>query len=225
MLQFTASATPPRAPPKTLSCYICSRAYGSASIGIHIESCKRLFLAAEAQKPPKERRNLPPEPSFDYAHAETATREAVEAANAAASAAADACLDRCEFCARTFLPEKLVIHNRSCTRDRPAKPARPVGAQERGPAPQNAAQPPVAARRERPGSQRADEGSATRLVSPLVSRVPPPHVRGAGRATGDIRARIEALADRVAAVSARFNEEMAGIAADVAALALAVSES
>jgi hypothetical protein len=30
-------------------------------------------------------------------------------------------LATCEWCGRTFLPEKLVIHNRSCTQDKPAR--------------------------------------------------------------------------------------------------------
>ena len=30
-------------------------------------------------------------------------------------------LARCEYCGRTFLPEKLIIHNRSCTAEKPAR--------------------------------------------------------------------------------------------------------
>jgi len=50
-----------RRPPGVV-CYICGREYGTASIEIHVKSCKKSWEAQEAQKPRRERRPLPPEP-------------------------------------------------------------------------------------------------------------------------------------------------------------------
>lgn len=128
---------------------MCGRAYGTASIAIHLKQCKTRFLEEEAQKPSRERRPLPvrawvgnfarrrlrsppppppqPEPSsVDYSDASTFTTKNLEAANDAAFKAYNtAALFPCAHCGRTFLPHALTIHNRSCTADRPAK--RPVG--------------------------------------------------------------------------------------------------
>lgn len=48
--------------PTSLICYICGRGYGTASLGIHLKTCKRMFLKAQENKPKRERRKLPPEP-------------------------------------------------------------------------------------------------------------------------------------------------------------------
>jgi len=48
--------------PTSLICYICGRGYGTASLGIHIKSCQRLFLKQQERKPKRERRKLPPPP-------------------------------------------------------------------------------------------------------------------------------------------------------------------
>jgi hypothetical protein len=115
------TGSPAKAPPKTFTCYLCQRAYGSASISIHIKSCRAAFLAGESAKPLRERRALPEEPA-DYSAAASWTTEEVEAANSVASSQANSMLSSCENCGRTFLPDRLLIHSRSCTRDRPARP-------------------------------------------------------------------------------------------------------
>ena len=48
--------------PRSLICYICGRAYGTTSLGIHLKTCKKMFLADQEKRPKKERRPLPPEP-------------------------------------------------------------------------------------------------------------------------------------------------------------------
>ena len=66
-------------PIQAVTCFVCGRAYGTASIGIHLKQCKARFLEEEAQKPPRERRPLPPEPSsVDYTDASTFTADALE---------------------------------------------------------------------------------------------------------------------------------------------------
>ena len=92
-----------------------------ASLAIHQKQCKKLFLKREAKKPKRERKPLPNEPTkiSDY---ETATPRQVEAARVAASRSFnDNVLERCPNCSRTFLPDRLVVHLRSCTKISPAK--------------------------------------------------------------------------------------------------------
>lgn len=123
--------------PKSVTCYICGRGYGTTSIGIHLKQCKALFIAQEALKPKRERRSVPQAPSS----AELSEQEllnvrpgktqdvdwddyndkAFETFNTEA-------LVPCENCGRTFLPESLPRHHNFCT---PDKPARKVGESQR----------------------------------------------------------------------------------------------
>jgi hypothetical protein len=43
-------------------CYICGREYGSLSLPIHIKTCTKAFIRTEAEKPLKDRKELPPPP-------------------------------------------------------------------------------------------------------------------------------------------------------------------
>ena len=57
----SASPPPPKivSRPKALMCYICGREFGTASLDIHLKSCKKKFENEQAQKPLKDRRPLP----------------------------------------------------------------------------------------------------------------------------------------------------------------------
>lgn len=132
--------------PKTRVCYICGRQYGLHSYEIHLKQCKELWVAREGQKDPKERKPLPEDPALRMLRAGGGGEEEgsptkgggrSKAATAAAGDSQELSLDEinrlasetfntesmssCEFCGRTFLAEKLVIHNRSCTADHPAR--------------------------------------------------------------------------------------------------------
>lgn len=48
--------------PRGVMCYICGREYGTASIDIHLKSCKKKWEIQEEQKPRRERRPCPEEP-------------------------------------------------------------------------------------------------------------------------------------------------------------------
>jgi hypothetical protein len=50
--------------PKTLTCYICGRDFGSKSLEIHIKSCKKKWENEQMLKPPNERRPCPEEPKM-----------------------------------------------------------------------------------------------------------------------------------------------------------------
>jgi hypothetical protein len=119
-------------PPQTRTCYVCGRQYGINSYEIHLRQCKELWVAREELKPdPRDRKPLPLDPtsaatftpkkqhsantsSVSKNNLDELNRLAIESFNSVS-------LDRCEVCGRTFLPEKLLIHQRSCSVARPAR--------------------------------------------------------------------------------------------------------
>lgn len=119
--------------PKTRVCYICGRQYGLHSYDIHVKQCKELWIAREEQKDPKERKKLPEDPALklrsttntsENSHQDDSRQSNIdldELNKIASDTFNNVALDTCAFCGRTFLPEKLVIHNRSCTVDNPAR--------------------------------------------------------------------------------------------------------
>ncbi|KAH8051485.1 hypothetical protein JL722_10656 [Aureococcus anophagefferens] len=101
--------------PSTRMCHICGRQFGKNSIDIHIPQCLKKYEAAQAQLPPHERKPAPAAPQLLGAGASD------RAYNDAAYEALEANMAECEFCGRTFAPDRLAIHNRSCTAANPAK--------------------------------------------------------------------------------------------------------
>jgi len=104
-------AIKPGQPPYVL-CYICGRKYGTKSISIHEPQCLEKWKAENNALPKKLRRPVPIKPevqpisatgSYDY-----------EAMNQAAWQSSQAQLVPCERCGRTFLPDRLQVHLRSC---------------------------------------------------------------------------------------------------------------
>jgi hypothetical protein len=111
-----------RRPPAVI-CHICGRQYGTASIPIHVRTCAKRFEEEEAKKPRAHRRPLPTAPDYEALASMPAAE--LEAHNEAAFRNYnDAVLQKCGNCGRTFLPDRLLIHQRSCTS---ANPARRVG--------------------------------------------------------------------------------------------------
>ena len=113
----------PSAGPRAVSCYICGRQYMLHSFAIHETQCRELYEKREELKPPKERRRCPDNPFNGMSmKGITSQRGLMDAMNAAASEAfTTGVMSSCRYCGRTFLPEKLLIHNRSCTADNPAR--------------------------------------------------------------------------------------------------------
>ena len=113
--------------PKTRVCYICGRQYGLSSYEIHLKQCKELWIARESLKPPKERKELPKDPTLELSGFPSiegnGTRQlTLEETNALAEKTFnEVALLPCPYCGRTFLADKLPIHNRSCTADKPAR--------------------------------------------------------------------------------------------------------
>ena len=113
--------------PKTRMCYICGRQYGLSSYEIHLKQCKDLWVARESQKPTSERKPLPPEPKINIDSdnelnggnipskvvSSKKSVNAIDALNIAASETFNkVSLSQCEYCGRSFLQEKLAIHNK-----------------------------------------------------------------------------------------------------------------
>jgi len=52
--------------PKSLVCYICGREFGTASLEIHIKTCKKKWEYEQQNKPKHERKPVPEPPeNFD----------------------------------------------------------------------------------------------------------------------------------------------------------------
>ncbi|CDW76549.1 UNKNOWN [Stylonychia lemnae] len=104
--------------PKTLVCYICGREFGSASLEIHLKTCKQKWENEQAQKPKHERKPIPQPPkNFDDMLAGKVSGEKLEQYNDnALKEYNDKALDRCPNCGRTFIPDRLVVHLRSCNK-------------------------------------------------------------------------------------------------------------
>ena len=120
--------------PKTLICYICGREYGTASLEIHLKACKKRWEQEESQKPPKERRPLPEPPrGFDeiVVGARGMSGEQLEEfRNEAFNEYNTKALVKCDNCGRTFLPDRLEVHLRSCNKAFAKKMAQTAGSAE-----------------------------------------------------------------------------------------------
>jgi hypothetical protein len=163
-------------PPKTRVCYICGRQYGLHSYDIHLKQCKDLWIARESLKDPRERKPLPEDPAERLKQSgggavskkgggggggsgagggggdqDSGGGMTLEEINKLASEAYNTeSLSTCPFCGRTFLPEKLVIHNRSCTADNPARKV--TDKVKRGTPLPNLSKPEPSAERSRPST-------------------------------------------------------------------------
>ncbi|XP_012666944.1 zinc finger protein 474 [Otolemur garnettii] len=115
---------PPEIPPRRPRfrvCYICGREFGSQSLAIHEPQCLEKWRIENSRLPKHLRR---PEPSKPQAVG--GGPWGLQAANQAAFQSAQAQLLPCESCGRTFLPDRLLVHQRSC---------RPRGEEPRAPDP------------------------------------------------------------------------------------------
>lgn len=94
--------------PRTVVCHICGREFGTASIDIHVPQCEKKWEATEAQKPANERRPVPKAPVVNPGVSKA------EYNQAALQQWNDEALLACPNCGRTFLPDRLEVHLRSC---------------------------------------------------------------------------------------------------------------
>ncbi|XP_015180551.1 PREDICTED: uncharacterized protein LOC107068546 isoform X2 [Polistes dominula] len=100
-----ASSAPIRKGPKTVTCYICGREFGTAGFPIHEPKCMEKWERENNSLPVSQRRARPKRPEVAINHSEW---------NAVAWKESQTQLVPCSKCGRTFLPERLSIHSNSC---------------------------------------------------------------------------------------------------------------
>ncbi|XP_030048188.1 zinc finger protein 474 [Microcaecilia unicolor] len=98
--------------PRTIVCYICGREFGTKSIDIHEPQCLKKWHIENDQLPKNLRRPEPKKPEVQTISAK-GTYD-IEALNEAAWQSAQSQLVPCDICGRTFLPDRLIVHQRSC---------------------------------------------------------------------------------------------------------------
>ncbi|OXU24306.1 hypothetical protein TSAR_007374 [Trichomalopsis sarcophagae] len=91
--------------PRSVTCYICGREFGTASFPIHEPKCLQKWHRENKTLPNSQRRNEPQRPNVPIDH---------EDWNSAAWEQSQALLIPCLKCKRTFLPDRLAIHERNC---------------------------------------------------------------------------------------------------------------
>ncbi|XP_069601486.1 zinc finger protein 474-like [Ranitomeya imitator] len=99
-------------PPPTVVCYICGREFGTKSISIHEPQCLKKWHLENDQLPKNLQRPEPKKPEVRHIGAKGSYDLA--ALNEAAWQSAQSQLVPCDICGRTFLPDRLLIHQRSC---------------------------------------------------------------------------------------------------------------
>ncbi|XP_018405706.1 PREDICTED: zinc finger protein 474-like [Cyphomyrmex costatus] len=102
--QSRSSASMKRGP-RSVTCYVCGREFGTASFPIHEPKCMEKWERENNSLPPSQRRPKPQKPAVSIEHIDW---------NAAAWEQSQEQLVPCAKCGRTFLPERLPIHERSC---------------------------------------------------------------------------------------------------------------
>jgi hypothetical protein len=123
---FPAISQPHGHGPRSRMCYICGRQTLLAGFDHHVLGCRDLFIKREELKPKKERRKPPEDPMVKINQDGRGGNVTLEEINDLSNQAYAANLSQCLNCGRKFLPEKLIIHNRSCTADNPAKSVKKV---------------------------------------------------------------------------------------------------
>ena len=105
----------------TVICYICGREFGSKSISIHEPQCLKKWQNENSRLPHGQRRPPPVKPQI-LPSIGGSNKADNERFNEMAWQAAQANLAECDNCGRTFQPDRLEIHQRSCKPGKPLKP-------------------------------------------------------------------------------------------------------
>ncbi|XP_046752841.1 cactin [Diprion similis] len=126
----------PKRGPRSVTCYICSREFGTASFPIHEPKCLEKWERENNALPPSQRRSGPPKrPQTQPGHQDW---------NKVAWEQSQAQLLPCSRCGRTFLPDRLPVHQKSCKVQKKQPPAQKDEPEERIRPDRQAAGPPAA---------------------------------------------------------------------------------
>ncbi|KAG8225547.1 hypothetical protein J437_LFUL002063 [Ladona fulva] len=97
--------------PPTVPCYLCGRQFGTKSIAIHEPQCLKKWRSENEKLPPERRRPEPQKPEMRFKENGQvdceATFEAIWETHLQQ-------LVPCKTCGRTFFPDRIEIHERSC---------------------------------------------------------------------------------------------------------------
>ena len=106
--------------PKAVICYVCGRKYGTASIKIHEPQCLRKWDSENRELPKHMRRRRPVRPQGfgEFSKDGQSLGNQIDAMNELSYESSKQQLLPCENCGRTFLPDRLSVHQKSC---RPAR--------------------------------------------------------------------------------------------------------
>lgn len=105
----------------TVVCYICGREFGSKSLGIHEPQCMKKWNNENSQLPKAMRRRPPQKPEMLPNIGGKGGYDA-DRWNEAAWQSAQSNLAPCRNCGRTFNPDRLIVHQKSCHPGKPLKP-------------------------------------------------------------------------------------------------------
>jgi hypothetical protein len=95
----------------TVICHICGRNYSTRSINLHVPQCANIYQQQQARLPKSERKPMPKLPlEADSMDLEARNQLAMKIYD-------DTVLEACQFCNRTFLPDRLRVHLPSCARN------------------------------------------------------------------------------------------------------------
>lgn len=108
--------------PKSVVCYICGREFGTKSIGIHEPQCMKKWHIENNNLPKGQRRRPPQKPQGLPSLSGGKNSNSIEQWNEAAWQSAQSQLIPCKNCGRTFAPDRLPVHQKSCTPSNPLKP-------------------------------------------------------------------------------------------------------
>ena len=110
--------------PIGLICPLCGREFGTMSLKFHIKSCKQKFDLAQQSLPPNKRRKadqilanyeanqnrgISSGGKYDMDNMDKLNQQAFDQYNKDALVA-------CEYCGRTFLPDRLPVHQKICAK-------------------------------------------------------------------------------------------------------------
>lgn len=142
-----------RAPVAPLRCYICGGKHlTEKSLEIHLKTCRKRFEQREAKRPPQQRRplldesDLPDNVECLERHYELVAQNEIAPPTPPPRAPREIlALLPCQFCKRTFTPDRLPTHQKVCLQKPKIDPCGPMRKSSTCTTPTAAAPPPPAA--------------------------------------------------------------------------------
>ncbi|CAF0998092.1 unnamed protein product [Brachionus calyciflorus] len=101
-------------PPKGVICYICGREFGLSSIAIHEPQCLKKWEVENSKLPRSKQRTPPQKPTIFPSINSAGSNNDKDRFNQAAYESAQSQLIPCSKCARTFAPDRIDVHEKSC---------------------------------------------------------------------------------------------------------------